>query len=293
MIKVSMLMPTLNRRELMFKAVKSILSQTYQNFEIIIIDQSDVCNEDICKLDSRIKYFYIREKGLSHARNVGLKYVTGEIVGLMDDDAIYPESVLQKVVSKFSSDKSIGFLSGVVMDPDKEKITLAGMDNKPKKITRLNVFKCCISPSMFLLADFAKKIMFDENLGIGSFWGSAEETDHVLMYIYQGLVGAFDPSIIIYHKGDDKHTISFLKLQSYSRGFGACCCKHYRLFHNKTMLWLYLRSLIRAIVGIVLSCIKLDRHMILYYKKSLFSKMEGYKTYKLQVIVNEEGRHDT
>ena len=56
-MKVSMLLATLNRRELMLNAIQSILCQNYQEFEIIVIDQSDVENSDIVVLDSRIRYF--------------------------------------------------------------------------------------------------------------------------------------------------------------------------------------------------------------------------------------------
>ena len=51
-MKVSMLLATLNRRELMLNAIQSILCQNYQEFEIIVIDQSDVENSDIVELDS-------------------------------------------------------------------------------------------------------------------------------------------------------------------------------------------------------------------------------------------------
>lgn len=286
-MKISMLMPTLNRRELMYAAVKSILAQTYKDFEIIIVDQSDCSNETISDLDQRIKYYHIDEKGLSHARNVGLSYVTGDIVGLMDDDAYYTEHVLESIAKKFQN-SDIGFVSGVVMDPIDDKITLPGMDNRPKEINSLNILKCCISPSMFLRANLVKKLGFDEDLGIGCFWGSAEETDIALQYLYNDMKGYFEPSIIVRHKGDDPKTISMDKLRSYSRGFGAVCCKHSHMYRNRKMLYLFFRALFRAAGGLVLGIMKADKQMIHYYIVSLVSKLEGYKSYKTQRIINVE-----
>ena len=279
-MKISMLLATLNRHELMLRAIDSILSQKFKDFEIIIIDQSDYANYEVEKIDSRIKYVHIEEKGLSHARNVGLKYVTGEIIGLMDDDAIYTNNVLDEINKLFSSDEELGLVSGIVVDKSTNKISLRGMDIKRKEIDFGNIFKCCISPSMFIRKSIFDDEVFDEEFGLGCFWGSAEETDIALKVIYKNYRTVFCPDIVVYHPSCSKKDLPFKKLESYSRGFGAVCAKHFYLYHNKTMRFLYNKALFRAVGGYLLSLLKFSSHMCKYYKLSIKAKTEGYKTFK-------------
>ena len=77
--KISIILPTYNRAHLIGRAIQSILNQTYQDFEIIIID--DGSKDDTEKIirgfqekDNRIKYIRFEEnKGAAAARNAGIK----------------------------------------------------------------------------------------------------------------------------------------------------------------------------------------------------------------------------
>ena len=281
-MKVSLILATADRQELLMHAVVSILNQTYTNFEIIIIDQSDVFNNDVSKLDNRIKYYHINQRGLSMARNIGIKSVTGEVVGFMDDDAFYTESVLENVVSIFkkNNNNDIGLVCGKVVDCQTGEIYLRGMDNKFKCINLNNVLKCCISAAMFIKADFLRNNMFDERFGVGRYWGSAEETDVALRLLYQGYKGVFDPKIVVKHPGCVKSELSFKKLESYSLGFGALVAKHILEYDNKRLMYMYILILLKQIVGIALSVFTLNMHMINYYVVSLEAKVKGYFSYK-------------
>ncbi len=87
MIKFSIIVPTYNRLEKLKIALLSILNQTYQNFEIIVVnDGGEKVTENIVKSD-KIKYINnIENKGLSYARNTGIKYATGDFICFLDDD---------------------------------------------------------------------------------------------------------------------------------------------------------------------------------------------------------------
>ncbi len=279
-MKISMLMGTLNRKQLMLQAIDSILRQSYQDFEIIIVDQSDDESTEVSELDPRIKYVHIKEKGLSHARNIGLNYVTGDIVGLMDDDAVYTENTLENVNREFEQDSRLGLVSGTVVNAETQQISLRGMGGERKKITSKNIFKCCISPSMFIRKEFFNSECFDERFGLGNFWGSAEETDVALKILYKGYNALFCPNIVVYHPNCPKKELPLSKLESYSRGFGAICAKHRYQYRNRTMLYLYRRAIFRAFIGLHLSAIKFSASMCRYYKTSIKAKRAGYKSYK-------------
>lgn len=94
MIKISVIVPCYNQANFLDEALESVLSQTYGNWECIIVnDGSDDDTADIAgrwvKKDDRFKYKFQENKGLSGARNKGLQFVTGNFIQFLDaDDAI-------------------------------------------------------------------------------------------------------------------------------------------------------------------------------------------------------------
>ena len=94
---VSIIIPTCNRNSLLRRAVRSVLDQTYQNIEVLIINNGDMNIKDILKdfEDERINYLdNTITKGLSATRNMGLKNAKGRYIAYLDDDDIYyPEHI--------------------------------------------------------------------------------------------------------------------------------------------------------------------------------------------------------
>lgn len=90
--KVTILMPTFNADQKIYTAVRSLLKQTWQNFEIIMVDdgspeETGDLLKQVAQLDDRIKlYFLGRNRGAYVARNHGLERATGEFVTVHDDD---------------------------------------------------------------------------------------------------------------------------------------------------------------------------------------------------------------
>lgn len=103
---ISCVVPTFNRAGKVVRAVESILAQTYQNLEVLVVDDQseDNTREVIRKLsekDSRVKYFLNPEKGGNHARNFGIKNAAGEYIAFLDDDDTWLEHKLEKQVEVF------------------------------------------------------------------------------------------------------------------------------------------------------------------------------------------------
>lgn len=75
---VSVVIPTYNRAHLVSRAIQSVLNQTYQDFELIVVDDASTDNtEEVVKdfKDNRIRYIYHDEnKGGAAARNTGVKW---------------------------------------------------------------------------------------------------------------------------------------------------------------------------------------------------------------------------
>ena len=100
---VSVIIPTYNRANLVGKAIKSVLSQTYQDFEIIVIDDGSTDNtREVIRgfKDKRVKYIkeYKKNRGISVTRNIGIKMARGKYIALLDsDDEFLPERLRKQV----------------------------------------------------------------------------------------------------------------------------------------------------------------------------------------------------
>jgi len=89
---VSILVPTYNRRWLLPRTLQSLVNQSYENLEIILVNDAGEDVGDIVAQfnDNRIKYFQNKNNlNLAGTRNVALKNSNGEVISLLDDDDIY------------------------------------------------------------------------------------------------------------------------------------------------------------------------------------------------------------
>lgn len=99
---VSVIVPVYNVLPFLREALDSVIHQTYQNLEIIIVDDGstdgsgDVCDEYLS--DPRAIVIHQEKKGLSEARNIGLNQMTGEFVAFLDSDDAYMPGMIQKML---------------------------------------------------------------------------------------------------------------------------------------------------------------------------------------------------
>ena len=96
--RVSVILPTYNRAQLIAQAIQSVLDQTYQDFELIIVDDGskDETEEVVNSFDDeRIRYARHEEnKGANAARNTGIAMARGEYIAFQDsDDKWLPEKL--------------------------------------------------------------------------------------------------------------------------------------------------------------------------------------------------------
>lgn len=92
--KVSIIVPIYNVQDYLCKCVKSVLHQTYTDFEILLVDDGspDHCGEicdDLASTDPRIKVYHKENGGLSSARNYGLDRASGKWIIFLDSDDVW------------------------------------------------------------------------------------------------------------------------------------------------------------------------------------------------------------
>ena len=106
MYKVSIIVPCYNQAQYLPETIESVLSQTYKNWECIIINDGSTDNsEEIAKLycesDRRVHYIYQTNGGLSSARNTGIRHSCGELILPLDADDLIGNSYIEQAVNRF------------------------------------------------------------------------------------------------------------------------------------------------------------------------------------------------
>ncbi len=98
---VSAVITTRNRKDLLQRAVESVLSQSYRNIELIVVDDGSTDGTEEWCLSNQFKYIRIpigKSKGGNYARNLGIKEATGKYVAFLDDDDYWlPQKTLKQV----------------------------------------------------------------------------------------------------------------------------------------------------------------------------------------------------
>tara|TARA_X000000950_G_C13915358_1_gene660747 strand:- start:1707 stop:2597 length:891 start_codon:yes stop_codon:yes gene_type:complete len=104
----SIIIPSYNRSEILPITIKSVLKQTYNNWELLIIDDGSTDNtKEVVKNidDPRIKYIYQDNAERSSARNNGIKNSNGKWICFLDSDDAYKENHLQTFYEAIENDK--------------------------------------------------------------------------------------------------------------------------------------------------------------------------------------------
>lgn len=173
---VSIIIPTYNRAHLISETLDSLLSQTYQNWECIIVDDgsTDTTEKTILKYvekDSRFRYFprpTDRPKGANTCRNYGFELSQGEFVNWFDSDDIMLPEFLSKKMDLFSEGINLVICSGYLTNEsleNKRATSLEIQSNifKDYALWRLRIF----TPSIVFRKSFLPKELFSAKISRG------------------------------------------------------------------------------------------------------------------------------
>lgn len=147
---VSVIVPVFNAENYISKTLESVLSQTYQNLEIIIVDDysNDSTIQKISKFkDSRIKLIQLdTNQGVSNARNVGILNSTGDYIAFIDSDDIWYNDKIEKQI-KFLKEKKANFCYTAYELIDEQNNIKKSKINIPEFVTyndllKTNVIAC-------------------------------------------------------------------------------------------------------------------------------------------------------
>lgn len=172
-------MPTHNRSWIVGRAIKSVLDQSFKDFELIIVNDGSTDDTDLVLkefTDNRIVVIKSEtNSGLSHARNIGLKNAKGELVAYLDSDNLWYPQFLEVMCEAFD-EKTVMVYSG------QNLLLVGGTRNNPKVLgrkTRNEIYNPskllsgnyidvnCVVHKRDILEDLG---YFDENLKVLEDW---------------------------------------------------------------------------------------------------------------------------
>ncbi|MDD1443350.1 glycosyltransferase family 2 protein [Dolichospermum sp. ST_sed3] len=182
MSKVSVIIPCYNMGQFLDEAVDSVLNQTFQNLEIIIINDGSTDEITIDKLENYIKpktkVIHTPNQGVSLARNIGIQEAIGEYILPLDaDDKIHPEYIYE-AINILDNFKEIGIVyCDAAFFYEKNEIWEIP-EFSLEKILADNLINCC---AFFRKEDFLRTSGYNSNMKYGledwDFWLSLLELD--------------------------------------------------------------------------------------------------------------------
>lgn len=250
-MKISLIVTTNNRYDIFERLLNSLSKNTYKNFELIVIDQNECgINQPLIeKYKKNINIIYVSTNkviSLSKARNIGLKYITGDIIGYPDDDCWYEDKFLEKI-NLFFKENNCDAICTSVYDPIRNQIYGNKQSKNNIEIMNMdNVIRFSTSVGIFIRSSSGVEL-FDENLGVGSAWFGGEDIDYVCKYIDNKKKVLFVNELKVYHEIDEKRTLD--KELKYSTGYGAILKKMYSNYNYKKAKKIVYKRQFKSLVG--------------------------------------------
>jgi GT2 family glycosyltransferase len=167
--QISVIIPTFNRAWVLAKAIDSVLAQTFAPKEIIVVDDgsTDGTRELLAAYGDRLRVFHQPNKGVSAARNVGIRRSCGEYIALLDsDDRWEPEKLACQAAfftahprAMICQTEEIWIRKGRRVNPMQKHRKPSGM------IFEQSLYRCLVSPSAVMMKKqiFDVKGMFNED----------------------------------------------------------------------------------------------------------------------------------
>ena len=178
MPKVSVIIPAYNAMSYLPQTLESVLNQTYQDFEVIIVDDGSTDNvEDWIKkvTDSKVKYISQQNQGPAVARNTGITNSKGTYIAFLDADDLWHPQKLEKQVDILDKSPKVGLVYSWVGSVDEQGTVNSKIrknyaeGNVWQKIIEHNIIECGSNP-MIRRACFEQVGKFDPQIAYAQDW---------------------------------------------------------------------------------------------------------------------------
>jgi glycosyltransferase involved in cell wall biosynthesis len=215
--------------------VESIRRQTWTDWELIIVGQGDdpvlrAVGEDVMARDRRIRYVHLEQRGLSHARNVGVQLAEGDVVAFTDDDCEASEDWLATLAECFDAEPEVEVVGGALVAPPPSR---RGPSKCPAQIPTETFYDPVAAGHKapagwdWWGANFALRPRvyqragpFDEYFGIGATFRHCEDTDYKLRLEVMGVKMRTTPRSVVNHTFGHRYGFRTLLRRSLDAAWG-------------------------------------------------------------------------
>lgn len=236
---LSVIVCTRDRGTRVLDAVRSILADESTDLELLVVDQSGDASVEAALTTiagaSRIRYVRTTTRGLSAARNVGLKLAQSALVGMTDDDCTVAPDWAAGIQRAFAQHPHVALVFGNVVpapfDPSEgfipryERAAPSLAEGLRQKMAVEGIGACMAVRRDTVLALGG----FDEMLGAGGPFRAGEDVDLTLRVLGSGYAVYETPAVQVVHSGFHAWTASHTLVRSYWFGAGAAFGKHVRM----------------------------------------------------------------
>lgn len=282
-MKVSLILATLGRDLELADFLKSLMNQTYKNFELIIIDQ----NRD-GKIDAIVELFKdcfdmkhvkVDFTGNARARDYGIGFVQGRIVAFPDDDCAYDRDVLKKVVAEFKRRPNLSILVVGSYDFSSSRFSIGVNNHKARYFSRFQMLGVEFTQFFDRKRIDGKQFHLDHDFGIGSKYSGGEGFELLYRLLRSGSTAFYTPEIKIYHPDKDHYKLGTGRMLMYSTGVGAYIRK-FANQHDVFMLYYMVRKMFVApLVKMLLALVLLNPKKLAYSFYNLVGIWRGFLEY--------------
>ncbi|MEQ8925916.1 MAG: glycosyltransferase family 2 protein [Fulvivirga sp.] len=247
---ISVITPFYNAEQYLSEAIQSVLNQEYHDFELLLVnDGSTDGSKDIALsfCDERIKYFEQSNGGVSKARNLGLKNMSGNYFCFLDSDDLMTRKSLSSRLEKFNKQPSLAFVGGAQeqrkLSSDTPLIQYPSYAGNPRRgLVTLNS-TCFINCGTWLIKrDKMREYSFPEG------WTHSEDLVFFLMISDQGVLDYTREIVQIYRRHNESAMANLSQLEnSYWRFYDFVKTNKY---HSGALELLELNLKIRKIMSL-------------------------------------------
>lgn len=272
----SLIVATMNRNDDLDRLLHSLSMQSFNDFEIIIVDQNNdnkITEILLRKYDFKEKVRVVRPPNklcASAARNYGSEYCSGRILGFPDDDCWYAPDILKTVADLFDR-YNLEVLAGSSIDPRLGKSNAVLLNKSGFIIKALDLPIVGIEYSVFMNRTVFEKFKFDESISVGSTgpFQSGEITDLLINIYSHNIQIYYHKDLVIFHPFKPEGIKWWKKEYYYAVGFGYVLAKH-----NLYKGWFYF--MFRSIGGIGLSVLNFNFENTLIRLIRLIGRFNGF-----------------
>jgi len=282
-MKISLVLATLGRDLEVADFLKSLLKQTYKNFELIIIDQNKDGKIDAIvepfKSCFEVKHVKVDFVGNARARDYGIGLAQGRIIAFPDDDCAYERDVLKKVVAEFARRKNLSILVAGSYDFSSSRFSIGVNSRKARYFSRFRMMGVEFTQFFDRNRIDGKQFHLDHDFGIGSKYSGAEGFELLYRLLRAGSTAFYTPEIKIYHPDKDHYKLGTGRMLMYSTGVGAYIRK-FANQHDVFMLYYIVRKMFVApILKMLLALVLLNPKKLAYSFYNLVGIWRGFLVY--------------